>query len=57
MPFKIVYPSSDSDEETPRNDLGLPVVLLLGWSGSVDRYLEKYSNIYSNRCIFFINHC
>ncbi|XP_061488739.1 transmembrane protein 53 [Rhineura floridana] len=45
LPSTPLERSTDCGAEK-RKTLNLPVVILLGWAGSKDRYLEKYSTVY-----------
>uniref|UniRef100_A0A8B9EZ84 Transmembrane protein 53 n=1 Tax=Amazona collaria TaxID=241587 RepID=A0A8B9EZ84_9PSIT len=43
-------PGDDCESSTERGHVGgQPVVILLGWAGCQDRYLAKYSTIYSQK--------
>lgn len=41
--------SSDYDLNFASDETNTPIVLLLGWVGCQDRYLQKYSKIYEDR--------
>lgn len=52
LEYSVTFPSPDPSEV----DLGVPdsngkepVVILLGWAGSKDKFLAKYSAIYEKR--------
>lgn len=38
------------------NDENVPVVLLLGWAGCQDKYLQKYSKIYEDRGLITVRY-
>lgn len=41
--------SSEYDFNFASDEANTPIVLLLGWVGCQDRYLQKYSKIYEDR--------
>ncbi|XP_063701346.1 transmembrane protein 53-like [Culicoides brevitarsis] len=48
--INLHFPESDVSKTTP-------VVLLLGWAGCQDRYLQKYSKIYEDKGLIVVRYC
>lgn len=56
LDIQVTFPEQDTLATASHSDGYVPVVLLLGWAGCQDKYLQKYSKIYEDKGLITIRY-